>query len=317
MRPGPKDRPELDHRASSLLDEAIDLVIRRQNAPESAATLQAITAWRGRSAEHERIWRRVTEAHGLSGSALGGPAKPALTRRNLLLAGAVGLGAGALGTWGLPAMRLRLQADQLTATAELLPMAWGDGTRITLGPASAMATAQEGGTRSIRLLQGMAWFDVTPDPARPLVLRLNDGVEMRTAGGAFEVSQDAGVVNLAVARDWVEVIAPSRASIAAGQWIRLDAESGRQEAGSRDGALAGAWRTGTVVAEAEPLQTLVARIARWLPGRVVVADAAIGRARISGLFDISDPERALAAAVRPTGGRLRRVSGLLTVISSI
>ncbi|WP_323717718.1 FecR family protein [Paracoccus aminovorans] len=317
MRPRPEDRPELDHRASRLLDEAIDLVIRRQNAPESAATLQAIAAWRGRSADHDRIWRRVTEAHGLSGSALGGSAKPALTRRNLLLAGAVGLGAGALGIWGLPAMRLRLQADQLTATAELLPMAWGDGTRITLGPASAMATAQQGGTRSIRLLQGMAWFDVAPDPVRPLVLRLNDGVEMRTAGAAFEVSQDAGVVNLAVARDSVELIAPSRASIAAGQWIRLDAENGRHETGSRDGALAGAWRTGTVVAEAEPLQTLVARIARWLPGRVVVADAAIGRARISGLFDISDPERALDAAVRPTGGRLRRVSGLLTVISSV
>ncbi|RDD70159.1 hypothetical protein [Paracoccus versutus] len=71
------------------------------------------------------------------------------------------------------------------------------------------------------------------------------------------------------------------------------------------------------MAKAEPLGSLVARIAHWLPGRVIVADAAIGRTRIRGLFDISDPERALDAAVRPTGGRLRRVSGLLAVISSV
>ncbi|REF68618.1 MULTISPECIES: FecR family protein [Paracoccus] len=317
MASASEKRPELDDRTSRLLDEAIDLVIRRQNAPENFVTLQTISAWRGRSAEHGRVWQCVAEAHGLSGAALAEPAKPRLTRRNLVLAGTLGLGAGVLGAWGLPYMRLRLQADQLTATAELLPVELRDGTRITLGPASAIAMPDHGETRAVRLLRGMAWFDVAPDPTHPFVLELNGGVETRTAGASFEVSQDAGVVNLAVARDEVELIGTSRYGIGAGRWIRLDTETGHPETGSRDGAMAGAWRTGMVVAEAEPLETLVARIARWLPGRVIVADAAIGRARISGLFDISDPERALEAAVRPTGGRLRRVSGLLAVISSV
>ncbi|WP_449045019.1 hypothetical protein [Paracoccus versutus] len=72
------------------------------------------------------------------------------------------------------------------------------------------------------------------------------------------------------------------------------------------------------MAKAEPLGSLVARIAHWLPGRVIVADAAIGRTRIRGLFDISDPGRAgrrrppdrrpVAPGLGSVGGHLQRLN---------
>ncbi len=303
-----------DPAQSRLLDEAIDLLIRRQGGPDNPVTLQTITLWRARSAEHERIWQKVAEAHGISGLALnrGGSA---LSRRNLLAGGAVLVGGGLLAGWGIPALRLRLLADHITSTAELLPIALPDGSQITLGPDSAIVTPRPDAPREVRLLQGMAWFSVAQDASHPFTLRLG-ALEARTTGAEFEISEDAGIISLGTAREAVDLVTPLQQTVAAGTWLRLDPATGSVEAGQRDPAMAGLWQEGMILAEAEPLETLVARIARWLPGRVVLADSGIGRARISGLFDISDPESALEAAVRPTGGRLRRVPGVLTVISS-
>lgn len=303
---------------SRLLDEAIDLLIRRQSGPDNPVTLRTITVWRARSSAHEAIWQKVTKAHGISGLALQSQSGKAegLTRRNLMLGGLAVVGGGALAAWGGSSLRVRMLADHVTTTAELLPLSLPDGSKITLGPDSAIVSPSIQSPREVRLLRGMAWLSVAPDAARPFTLRLA-AFEARTTGADFEISEEAGIVSLGTARDSVEVVAPMQQRLAEGSWLRLDLGSGQFAAGRRDPAMAGLWQSGMILAEAEPLETLVARIARWLPGRVVVADSKIGHARISGLFDITNPEAALEAAVQPTGGRLRRVPGLLTVISAV
>ncbi|ARO15937.1 FecR protein (plasmid) [Ketogulonicigenium robustum] len=291
---------------SALLDEAITLMMRRTSPADST-----IAAWRARSADHEAVWQMVAKAHGISGRVLSPPRNP--TRRNVVLGGAALLGAGALGAWTLPEMRQTQQADHVTTTAQLLNMALPDGSHATLGPDSAVIT----GARGFRLLRGMAWVDVAP-AAAPFVVQLPDGVSIQTTSATFEIARDAHLVNLAVSTDGVDLRSSLQSrAVSAGHWLRLNPKDGAYEEGPRDPALAGLWQQGLIAAEAEPLDVLVARIARWMPGRVVIADRAIARARISGLFDTSNPTRALQAAVRPTGGHVRGVSGFLTVISIV
>ncbi|NPD17300.1 iron dicitrate transport regulator FecR [Xinfangfangia sp. D13-10-4-6] len=310
-------RPDPDSKSARLLDEAIDLMMRRQISPDNPVTRKTIAVWRARSPEHDRIWLRVAEAHDLGGLALAPEGGRGLSRRKLILGGAAVAGLGLAGAWAVPRLRLQLLADHITTTAQLLPLELPDGTRITLGPDSAIAGPAPQNPREIELLQGMAWFDVAGDATSPFVLRMGDRVEARTASASFEASRDAGFVNLAVSRGTLSLAGRITQQIDSGTWFRLDPSTGLSEQGTRDTSLAGIWKEGLIVAEAEPLESLVARIARWLPGSVVIAGAKIARARVSGLFDISDPERALAAAVRPTGAQIRNAGGLVTVISAI
>ncbi|WP_460275919.1 FecR family protein [Celeribacter sp. ULVN23_4] len=308
---------KLDAQTSRLLSEAIDLMIRRQDAPDNPVTLQTIANWRARSDAHDRIWQRVAEAHGLSGVALGQSDKSRImSRRNVILGGVTALGAGALSSWAVPEMRLRMGADHLTTTAELLPIDMPDGSAMILGPDSAIAVSSTRDMREIRLLRGMGWFEITKDVDRPFYLDMGDGNFARMAGATFEISRDAGMLNLAVAQNSVELTGGSGHVVEAGHWVRVDQRSSLFEEGERDPSFAGAWKNGVIVAEAEPMEALVARISRWIPGRVIVAAPSIAQARISGVFDVSDPFRALEAAVRPTDAQVRRVPGLLTVISS-
>ncbi|SED61423.1 FecR family protein [Rhodobacter sp. 24-YEA-8] len=311
-------RPDPDSKSARLLDEAIDLTMRRQIAPDNPVTQQTIAVWRARSPEHDRIWLRVAEAHGLSGIALAPEAGGrGISRRKLVTGGVAVIGCSLAGAWAVPHLRLRLTADHITTTAELLPLELPDGTRVTLGPDSAIAGPASQRPRELRLLQGMAWFEVAEDPSLPFVLGLGDSMEARTISASFEASSDAGVVNLAVSRGTLSLAGRVSQRIDSGTWLRIDPSTGLSEQGSRDPSLAGIWKEGLIIAEAEPLESLVARIARWLPGSVIIAGAEIARARVSGLFDISEPERALAAAVHPTGARIRHASGLLTVISAV
>jgi len=314
----PPDARHASAATERLLGEAIDLVIRRQNAPDNPVTLQTIRLWRARSPEHDRIWQVVWETHGLSGAALDPRATgPRIGRRTLMIGGAIGV-AGIAGQWGAPWLRLRMLADHQTAKAELREIEMDDGTRITLGPASAIAFPAGTDRREVQLLQGMGWFDVASAPDSPFMLRVGKTASAWTTSASFEASLDASLLNVIVARDRLDFRGAASAPeqrVEAGHWLRVSSADGAQETGVRDAALAGTWQQGLLLAEAEPLESVVARIARWLPSSVVVADDRIAQARISGIFDLANPESALEAAIRPTGARLRRIPGLLTVVS--
>jgi transmembrane sensor len=62
---------------------------------------------------------------------------------------------------------------------------------------------------------------------------------------------------------------------------------------------------------------VVAQIARWHRGRVLIADPGLAAAPVSGLFDLNDPDAALEAVVKPYGGKVRHISPWLTVLSGI
>lgn len=307
-----------------LLDEAIDLIIRLQNDPANPVPLEMIDGWRSRSSQHEAIWQKVSAAHGMSGKILTDRAKrdkrssTKVTRRKLMI-GAAGLGVVAAGSALLPDAILESRADYVTDKGEIRRVDLSDGSTAILGPESALALDYAPERRGISLLRGVSYFEVAEDVSRPFVVQ-TDRLATRALGTAFDMSLDAGLVSVSVANGTVETRATDRsnwanADLAAGHWMTFDPATQRTVRGTRETGQIAAWRRALLIADREPVSVLIARISRWYRGRVIIADPFIGEQKVSGLYDLREPMRALEAVVHPVGGRVRQVSSRLAVIT--
>ncbi len=188
---------------------------------------------------------------------------------------------------------------------------------MTLGPDSAIRLGFTAGRRDIELLAGMGFFDVIPDPARPFRVTA-EKLEATAFGTAFEVSSDASCLTVSVDHGLVGVEvpdAPPQDRLGASEWLTFDEGTARIERGRKEPNQIAAWRNNLIFAERETIASLIARIARWRPGRVIMADPSFGAERVSGVFDLTKPMAALEAVVTPYGGTVRTLSPYLTVIS--
>jgi len=310
-----------------LLDEAIDLLIRQQNDPENPVAAEMIRAWRLRSPQHEQVWARVSKVHGASGRILSEERRRerrqslGLTRRNLMLGGFTVMGTGLAAYAFGPQIILQARADHMTAKGEKRRIELPDGSVATLGPESAIALDYREDRRTVDLLTGMSFFEVASDAGRPFSV-LSGSLSATALGTAFDVSDDGGILTVSVDHGLVDVRLADPAlaggeQLGDGQWLTFDPSSGGIDRGRRESGQIASWRDNLIIADKEAVSALVARIGRWVPGRVVIADPSIGRQRVSGVFDLNDPLRALQAVVHPAGGRVRQVSSLMTVISPI
>ncbi|NTF35064.1 FecR family protein [Rhizobium skierniewicense] len=310
-----------------LLDEAIDLVIRLQVDPSNSVTLEMIRTWRKRGPEYEEAWSSVADAHGMSGKVLIDRAtaksrkRLGLTRRNFVIGGTVGLGAALAGAIYGPSIILQAKADHFTAKGEIRVFQLPDGSVATLGPDSAIAVNYTPENRGIDLLSGMSFFDVVGDPRRPFVVQTG-GLTATAIGTAFDVTNDAGILTVSVDHGIVEartsvVSLKTSERLEQGEWLSFDPSSDGIQRGMRDLGQIAAWRNNVIVAERETVSALIAKINRWYPGKIVIADPFVGSQRVSGLFDLRNPQRALEAVVLPAGARVRRISSNLTIISPV
>lgn len=307
-----------------LLDEAIDLIIRLQNDPENPVALQLIDDWRARSDGHEVLWQKVSAAHGMSGKVLNDRAKKAkssnakVTRRKLMI-GAAGLGTVTAASALLPDAIIEARADYVTGKGEIRNIDLSDGSLAVLGPESALALDYAPDRRGIGLLRGMSYFEVAEDRSRPFVVDAG-GLSARAMGTAFDMSVEDSLVSVSVANGAVDTRSRDRgawadASLAAGHWMTFNCSTRQTKRGTRDIGQIAAWRRALLIANGDPVSVLIARISRWCPGRVILADPFIGAQKVSGLFVLSEPHRALEAVVHPVGGRVRKVSSHFTVIT--
>lgn len=317
-----KQEPQDDR----LFEEALDLIIRLQSDPANPVARELVQRWRARGPDYEAAWAEVAEIHGMAGQVLDGRreserAKQGVSRRTVISSGVAGLavlGAGAL--YG-PDVLVGLKADYKTATAEMRNIVLPDDTRVTLGPDSAIRTDFMPSLRQVRLLSGMAFFEVANDSARPFQA-IVDEMTATALGTAFDVSKDAGFLNVSVHDGMIEVVAPNSPlalgeTLAQGQWLALDERTHAIERGQRARGQIAAWRNGLIVSERETISSVVAKIARWQSGRIVFADPHFGSERISGVFDLRDPVTALEAVIHPYGGKVRQLSPWLTIVSPI
>jgi transmembrane sensor len=309
--------------------EATRWLVELHETPNDGEVRRRFEAWLGASPLNAAAWsetERLSEVAATMPQSYAGIWKPVIARRQpayrLHATRSWRLGAAAMALaacvafFVVPSLVQRLQADHATVTAELRKVVLQDGSEVTLAPDSAIAVSYQPGARQVRLLAGEAFFEVKPDAARPFRV-LADAVETTVVGTSFDVRLSPDGVVVSVEHGIVRVGPASvsaRDELRAGQAVRVtsDGRTSRQAASSD---MIATWRDGQLVAQNAPLREAVDQLRRYFPGTIVLASTSLGDRRITGAYNLADPEDALRAIAQAHGGKVRRITPWLLVVS--
>ncbi|MEL7137979.1 MAG: FecR domain-containing protein [Pseudomonadota bacterium] len=277
---------------AALLDEAALIFVQLRETPLDPALLAERDAFLARGREAREAYAKIERGWRLAGGRR-------RTSRMFLLAVAIGLGAALY--VGTPSLRLYLVADAVTGVvAERTALASGDGVHLDAGSAIADNTA--GGVRAVTLFEGAAVFDVARG-AQPFVVSVGDA-EVTVLGTVFETALRPDGFTVSVVEGVVEVrIAASVWSVERGS--RLEWSPGRGgTVGPIDIDDVAAWRRGQLVVKDMPLGDIAEIIDRRVRGDIVVLGSALAQTRISGNFDLTDPQAAIRVLAAIAGAEV-------------
>ncbi|MCY1272136.1 Protein FecR [compost metagenome] len=298
-----------DLREQEIRQEAAEWAVRLSAGSLSPEQALALERWQALDPRHTPALR-FAEATWADLARLGAmppaPAAPVIplarprqaSRRRSRLRWAGGVAAmlllGVLGVEQGQQLLTPLLADHATAKGEIRAVTLPDGSVVELDTRSAIDIAYSGTERRIRLRSGDAVFDVAPmgpGETRPFVVESAGGTT-RALGTQFVVSQDGS------AGAWVGVLQHSVAVtlerppasgareqvLKEGQSARYDERTGVEPLVGFDLQRATSWRRGMLVFERVPLARVAEQLNRYRPGRVLVADTALARRELSGVF---------------------------------
>jgi len=332
-----------DERADPLLEEAIDWLLRLKNASQDLEAARAFDVWRARSPAHARAWEKARRTWHVLGKVRpehedlwrprAGPVPasrrtPAASRaprrwggRGRAAGVAAMAAAGVLLFLAAPSLLLRFQADYMTATGESRVVTLADGSTVTLGAHSAIATALTGERRHVTLLSGEAFFEVTPDASRPFVVAAG-GVDVTVLGTGFDVALSPDTTAVELAHGSVRVVpgqagGQAGATLVPGEMVVVDRGTGAMEKVAIAPDDIAAWRNGQIFVNDATIGSVVERLRRYHHAWISLPDAALAAQRVTGLYDLRDPDRALRALVRPYGGQVHEISPYLRVVSRL
>jgi transmembrane sensor len=188
-----------------------------------------------------------------------------------------------------------------------------DGSIVFLNTDSKVLVSWLPAERRIELIRGEARFKVARDPSRPFTVATTTAA-VRDLGTVFNVRADSLTTQVAVLEGQVEVtVAPHAVSAAAARagadampsWARSPAiERVRLGAGERAAVTPTgiqtntgppieavvAWTERRLVFRDQPLSLVIQEFNRYRTHPLVLETEGLGALRISGVFDLSDPE---------------------------
>jgi transmembrane sensor len=279
-----------------------------------AASPPPIPEW-----NEERAWARLQRSVGLGGEAavrpLRVPAIGAMTSRRPR--GVVWVGriaatvvAAAIGATILWVGRGRTPAhvamrELATARGQRVTLVLGDGTKITLGPATILRYPADlwGEDRTVDL-EGQAYFEVRHDAAHPLVVHTPRAVT-EDIGTTFVVRDYAADIapRVTVADGQVSVHAPRRpgALVSGGQTGTIASAGTVTVAPAPDLAADMAWAQGELVFRQALLRDVLPELSRWYDVDLTLTDSTLGDLRVTTTFKdepLAGALDALVAALR-------------------
>lgn len=142
-----------------------------------------------------------------------------------------------------------------------------DGTRVWLNSESQLVypSAFSAHEREVKLI-GEAYFEVTPDKARPFVVK-TEGMDIKVLGTSFNIScypeescvsatlvEGSVLISLASGRE--QIISPS-------QQLKYDAESHKVELHNVDTQLYTSWKEGIYIFKNLTLEEIMRKLQRW------------------------------------------------------
>lgn len=191
-----------------------------------------------------------------------------------------------------------------TALGEQRTIVLEDGSVMELNTASEVAVRFSGAVRDVEMAAGEAFFTVKKEAARPFRVYSN-GVEVQAVGTQFNVYRHAEQTVVSVLEGRVRVLPAEESAtgleLAVGNQVVV--APGRQSVTADADAMmrALAWRERKLVFADEPLVNVVAEINRYNARQLTVNDPRLASRRISGVFNVHDPEVIVRFLTRSAG----------------
>lgn len=283
----------------------------------TAAERRDFAAWLSASAGHRAAWAATQDLYGR----LAVPAARSRRRQSRRLPGplmaAAAILVAAVLLWG-PGWMIALESDVRTTVGQRGEHALPDGSRLEIGPDSAVAFDFSAERRAIRLIRGEVYLTVTPSDRRPFIVTAGGG-ETRVTGTAFAVRTiaDGAVVTVAEGRVRVAAVAAAADSVAlsAGQSVRY-AHGRVGPAMTIDVATDFAWRHGQLAFVQTPLAEVAATLERYLPARFVILDRDLGDRRLTAVFEQGRLDDAIDRIADSLGLTVTRLPGRFILLQS-
>ncbi len=305
----------------SVIDQAVDWLVLLWSGEADDAQREAWRRWRAASPEHERAWQHIEsmdtrlrhQGSGLTAtaalSALNAPVSASRRRALNAVVALAMVGGGVAGGRALPWNVWT--ADVQVARAERRHVTLADGTQLLINSDSVVDLRFDEAERVVVLHRGEIQAVTAPDvqrPARPFRVETSFG-SIRPIGTRFVVRGEGDSRGVAVTKGAVELHAGGGAEalrINAGQALRFTSSGAAalQPIGTET-----AWVDGVLVTTDTRLQDVIAELARYHPMRLSCAPE-VAELRVSGVFPLDDPERALQALTDVLPIRQRRLAGI-------
>lgn len=182
-----------------------------------------------------------------------------------------------------------------------------DGSRVTLGGDSAIEVAFSDTRRSVKLLRGQAFFEVSKDPARPFYVGAREA-EIRVVGTRFDVhagstlhpatkvTVEEGIVDVAgrPAGDAATVSQSGpKVRLVAGQQVSVD-QSQLSRVTTVDTTQVASWRQGKFSYRDAPLSEVVADANRYRKNRIVIGTRELENLRVTTAFTADQADTLVA-----------------------
>ncbi len=204
-------------------------------------------------------------------------------------------------------------ADAATGTAEVRTLTLADGSRVTLAPHSAVAFDSG---RHARLLRGTAYFQVRHDDAKPFRVIAGDTIAT-DLGTAFEVTVEGPLTRIAVREGLVAASCVTGwrdpLPLRPGEAEAIDCGSGSHRRTAIGPSRIATWVEGKLIVIDRPLAEAVALLQPWHRGWLVTRGAGMTR-RVTGVYDLRHPDRALAAMRQSHGLGITKVTPWITIV---
>jgi transmembrane sensor len=292
---------------------AIDWWLRRNERAPTRREQRAFDDWLAADARHPLAFEKISSVCGFLGTKLpgAGPIRKARGRKRRIAGAAA---AGALLLMFHHDIGLYFRADHATGPGETRRVALADGSRVELDAKSAIAVHFADGERRIALLEGEAWFEVAPDPARPFVVAAGSGA-VTALGTAFDVAVEGERVRVVVGEHSVKVEnGGAGVVVAKGERTAFAGGAPASPPARTDVAAATGWRRGRLIFSDAPLGEVVATLARHHRGYVAFLDPSLEARRVTGVFLADDPLAAYAELESALGLRMTRLSDYVIFI---
>jgi transmembrane sensor len=209
-----------------------------------------------------------------------------------------------------------------TAVGEQRSVSLADGTRVQLDTDTSFTARFGSRTRQLVLDHGRIQVEIAEDGERAFSVLSGRGL-VRDIGTEFQVERYgedvtvtllAGIVSVelageATSREAASVLSP-------GQQLHVGGQGGLGPATSVDLALVSGWTGGTLTFKDRQLGDLLDEMNRYSSMKIRVADPALSRIRVSGVFRAGDQSSLLQALQTGWSMRSTRVSPGEVVLSS-